>query len=55
MYNMEVSKMDINSQNNPPYDEEVNLRELDGELKQQKQHQVKLTSTGLSLKSCSGS
>ena len=40
---MEVSQTDINSQNNynPPYDEEVNLKELDGELKQQKKHQVK--------------
>ena len=38
---MEVSQTDINSKNNPPYDEEVNLKELDGELKQQKKHQVK--------------
>ena len=37
---MEVSQTDINSKNNPPYDEEVNLKELDGELKQQKKHQV---------------
>ena len=41
MYNMEVSKMDINSQNSPPYDEEVNLRELDGVLKQQKQQKLR--------------
>ena len=38
-YNME-DPQDINSQNDSPHDEELNLKELDVELKQQKQHQV---------------
>ena len=40
-YNMEYPREDINSQNDSPHDEEINLKELDCELKQQKQHQVK--------------
>ena len=38
---MEDPREDINSQNDSPHDEEINLKELDCELKQQKQHQVK--------------
>ena len=37
---MEYPREDINSQNDSPHDEEINLKELDFELKQQKQHQV---------------
>ena len=40
-YNMEYPREDINSQYDSPHDEEINLKELDCELKQQKQHQVK--------------
>ena len=40
-YNMEDPQKDIRSQNDSPHDEELNLKELDVELKQQKQHQVK--------------
>ena len=40
-YNMEYTREDINSQYDSPHDEEINLKELDCELKQQKQHQVK--------------
>ena len=38
---MEYPREDINSQYDSPHDEEINLKELDCELKQQKQHQVK--------------
>ena len=38
---MEDPREDINSQNDSPHDEEINLKELDCELKQQKQHQVR--------------
>ena len=37
---MEVVQGDIDSQNGSRYDEDVNLKELDEELKYQKKHQV---------------
>ena len=39
-YNMEDPQKDSNSHYDSPHDEELNLKELDVELKQQKQHQV---------------